>query len=72
MVLDELGRGRSCCWRRASDSVAAMSGLRIFNSVQEALRAGYEIPRPAVPDSEGFLHARIMTAGGWAVALVSV
>lgn len=49
-----------------------MSGLVIFNSVNEALRAGYEILRPAFPDSEGFLHARIMTGRGWAIALVKV
>lgn len=49
-----------------------MSGLVFFNSVREAIQAGYEILHPAVADSEGFLHARIMTARGWAIALVRV
>lgn len=49
-----------------------MQGLHIFNSAVEAIKAGYEIPRPPVPDSEGFLHCRIHTAAGWAVALCRV
>jgi hypothetical protein len=49
-----------------------MKGMLIFATVDEALRAGYEILHPACPDSEGFLHARTMTASGWAVALVRV
>jgi hypothetical protein len=44
-------------------------GIHIFESVQEALRAGYTIESP-IPDSEGFLHARTRTRGGWAQALV--
>ncbi len=44
-------------------------GIRIFEDVQEALRAGYAIESP-IPDSEGFLHARIHLAGGWARALI--
>lgn len=44
-------------------------GITIFESVREALRAGYTLESP-YPDSEGFLHARIHTAAGWAKALV--
>jgi hypothetical protein len=52
--------------------VTTMSnGIQIFESVQAALHAGYTIQSP-IPDSEGFLHARIHTAAGWAEALVRV
>jgi hypothetical protein len=44
-------------------------GIRIFSNVCEAVRAGYLIESVS-PDSEGFLHARIHTAYGWAGALV--
>ena len=44
-------------------------GIQIFTNVREALRAGYMI-ESVYPDSEGFLHARIHTAAGWARALV--
>ena len=44
-------------------------GIQIFNSVREAVLAGFMIESP-FPDSEGFLHARIHTNGGWAKALV--
>jgi hypothetical protein len=44
-------------------------GIQIFPSVREALRAGFMI-ESAIPDSEGFLHARIRIASGWAIALV--
>jgi hypothetical protein len=44
-------------------------GIQIFSSVAEAIRVGYMIDSP-LPDSEGFLHARIHTAAGWAKALV--
>ncbi len=46
-----------------------MSGIVIFGSVVEAIRAGFEVLSPH-PDSEGFIHARIRTEKGWAVALV--
>jgi hypothetical protein len=46
-----------------------MSGIQIFPSVMEAIRAGFQIESPH-PDSEGFLRARIRTHAGWAVALV--
>lgn len=46
--------------------------MLVFPSVQAAIRAGYEIERPATPDSEGHLRARIMTSAGWARALVAV
>ena len=46
-----------------------MSGIVIFNTVIEALRAGYCIESP-IPDGEGFLHARIRCAGGLAKALI--
>ena len=46
-------------------------GIAIFGSVQEALRAGYTL-ESVYPDSEGFLHARIHTAAGWAKALVRI
>lgn len=49
-----------------------MSGLMIFPSVRDAIRAGYEVPRPAVPDSEGLLLVRIKTNAGWAMALCRV
>ena len=45
-------------------------GIAIFESVQVALRNGYTVESP-FPDSEGFLHARIHTAAGWAKALVA-
>lgn len=44
-------------------------GIRIFNSVCEAVRAGFMIESP-IPDSEGFLHARICINATWAKALV--
>ncbi len=46
-------------------------GIIIFRTAQEALRAGYSIESP-VPDSEGFLHARIRTARGWEKALIDL
>jgi len=49
---------------------AKQMGIAIFESVSDALRAGYTIESP-YPDSEGFLHARIHTAAGWAKALVA-
>ncbi len=49
----------------------SIMGLLIFPSVFEAIRAGYQIESP-YPDGEGFLHARIHTAAGWARALVRV
>ncbi len=49
-----------------------MAGLVFFNSVREAIQAGYEILHPAIADSEGFLHARTMTTRGWAIALVKI
>lgn len=48
-----------------------MTGILIFNNVPEAIQAGYLIESP-YPDSEGFLHARIRTAAGLALALVRV
>jgi hypothetical protein len=44
-------------------------GITIFPNAAEAIRAGFEIASP-VPDSEGFLHARIRTPKGWARVLV--
>jgi hypothetical protein len=44
-------------------------GIQIFESVGEAINAGFMIESP-IPDSEGFLHARIRTSAGWAKALV--
>lgn len=44
-------------------------GIQIFQSIREALRAGFLIESP-IPDAEGFLHARIRTTSGWARALV--
>lgn len=46
--------------------------MTIFKSVLEAIRAGYEIEHPAIPDSEGYLHARIIINGHWARALVAM
>jgi hypothetical protein len=40
-------------------------GIAIFESVREALKAGYTLESPH-PDSERFLHARIHTGAGWA------
>lgn len=48
-----------------------MNGLLVFKSVAEAIRAGYEIISPHA-DSEGYLHARIKTNAGFALALVAV
>lgn len=45
--------------------------MMVFESVGAALRAGFQIESPYA-DSEGFLHARIRTARGWARALVRV
>jgi hypothetical protein len=44
-------------------------GIQIFQSIREALHAGFLI-ESQVPDAEGFLHARIHTTSGWARALV--
>lgn len=44
-------------------------GIQIFQSVQEAIRAGFIIDSP-IPDPEGFLHASIRTSAGWARALI--
>jgi hypothetical protein len=44
-------------------------GIQIFNSVREAVLAGFMIESPFV-DSEGFLPARTHTKTGWAKALV--
>jgi hypothetical protein len=44
-------------------------GITIFSNVGEAIRAGFMVESPR-PDSEGFLHARVRTAAGWAIALV--
>jgi hypothetical protein len=44
-------------------------GIKIFNGVQAAIRAGFIIQSP-IPDAEGFLHAARRTPGGWARALV--
>ncbi len=46
-------------------------GIVIFPSPLAAIRAGFEILSPYA-DSEGFLHARIHAAVGWALALVRV
>jgi hypothetical protein len=46
-------------------------GIQIFNSVREAVLAGFMIESP-IPDSEGFLHARIHINTTWAKALVRV
>ena len=44
-----------------------MTGLMVFTSVSEALRAGYQVyDRTA----DGYL-VRIRTAAGWAMALVN-
>jgi hypothetical protein len=48
-----------------------MMGIQIFNSVKEAVLAGFMIESP-IPDGEGFLHARIHTRVGLAMALVRV
>lgn len=48
-----------------------MAGILVFESVVQAVRAGYEI-ESSYPDSEGFLHARIRLAAGWGKALVRV
>lgn len=47
------------------------TGLLIFESVAAAIAAGYAIMSPYA-DSNGFLHARIRTSAGWALALVRV
>ena len=46
-----------------------MMGIQIFPNVKEAISAGFMIESP-IPDAEGFLHARIPTSAGWALALV--
>lgn len=44
-------------------------GIQIFTNVRDAIHAGYII-ESAIPDAEGFIHARIHTNAGWARALV--
>lgn len=44
-------------------------GIQIFQSVIDAIRAGFIIDSP-IPDAQGFLHAHIQTRAGWAQALV--
>ena len=44
-----------------------MAGLMVFNSLAEALRAGYQVHDRT---SDGYL-VRTRTAAGWALALVS-
>jgi hypothetical protein len=44
-------------------------GIKIFQSVLDALRAGFMIDSP-IPDADGFLRAHIHTSAGWAQALV--
>jgi len=44
-------------------------GIQIFNNVGDAIHAGFMIDS-AIADRDGFLHARIHTAAGWACALV--
>ncbi len=44
-------------------------GIVMFKNIQEAIRAGFLIESP-IPDSEGFLHARMQTERGLAIALV--
>jgi hypothetical protein len=48
-----------------------MKGIQIFRSVREAITAGYVL-ESSIPDSEGFIHARIKTNAGWEKALVRV
>ena len=48
-----------------------MKGIAIFDSVTQAVSAGFEI-LSVYPDSDGFLHARIRTSAGWALSLVRV
>ena len=45
-----------------------MQGVRVFHSINDALRAGFEIADRTV---NGYL-ARIRTPRGWALALVEV
>jgi hypothetical protein len=54
---------------RKKDRRTSTMGIQIFPSVTAAVHAGYMIESP-LPDSEGFLHARIHTLAGWAQALV--
>ena len=49
-----------------------MAGLMIFSSALEAIRAGFTLENPFVPDSEGFGHAWIQTTHGKAIALVRI
>jgi hypothetical protein len=44
-------------------------GILIFDSVAEAIKAGFEI-QSVYKNSDGFLYARMRTATGWALALV--
>lgn len=44
----------------------SMSGIVVFHSVQEALRAGYQIYGRT---GEGYL-ARLRTERGWALAII--
>lgn len=45
-----------------------MSGLMVFRSLEEALRAGYQVYDRT---TEGYL-VRTRTSAGWAIALVRV
>ena len=48
-----------------------MNGIHIFQSVEEAIRAGFEIVSP-YPDGAGFLMARMRAGDLWALALVRI
>lgn len=44
----------------------------IFESALAALRAGFTLENPFLPDSEGYGHAWIQTPRGKAIALVRI
>jgi len=46
-----------------------MSGILMFDSVEAAIAAGFEI-LSAYRNSEGHLLARVRTSSGWALAVI--
>lgn len=45
-----------------------MSGLQVFHSLEEAIKAGYQVYDRT---SDGYL-VRTRTAAGWAIAIVKI
>ena len=55
--------------KKTAKRKGSVMGIEFFENAASAIAAGYEI-LSQIPDSEGFLHARLRTARGFAIALV--